>query len=452
MSTSIVNALPGRYRVALAERYPLVSDAVEGVIERVAPVATALPAPVAVAEGESVNISELIESEGVIEETAIPTLAPTFTPQPTATVTIVEEIVAEPTEFVVEPTLEPTSIPTPTIEPTPELPPRPSNVRLEGLQGIQQTFNNCGPANLTQVMNFHGSDINQADVATYLKPNPEDRNVSPWQIADYVNEQTFGQYRAIARSGGNMEMLKQFIAAGLPVVVEKGYFPNTANAQGWWGHYLTIFGYDDELEEFYAMDSFLGPFNDVGSVETYADIELFWQHFNYTFYVVYQPAEEEVVFQILGNEMLNDFDMWRNAAAIAEQETRDDPDNAFAWFNVGTSLTRLGELTGEPQYYQGGAQAFDRAREIGLPPRMLWYQFRPYFAYLKTARYQDMLDLANATLETQGGRNVEETYWHKGHALLGLQDVAGAAEAYREALRANANFYPAQISLNAIGG
>lgn len=448
----LIAVLPGRYRVALAERYPTLSDTVEEVIERVAPVATALPAPVAAADSaDDVNISELIASEVMVEQTAVPTLAPTFTPQPTATA-VAAESVAEPTEAAIEPTQEPTAIPTPTIEPTPELPPRPSRVRLEGLQGIQQSFNNCGPANLTQVMNFHGSDIDQAEVASFLKPNAEDRNVSPWQIVDYVNERSFGQYKAIARSGGNLEMIKQFVAAEIPVVVEKGYFPNTANAQGWWGHYLTVFGYDDELEEFYTMDSYLGPFDTVGSVDSYEEINFFWQQFNYTFYVVYKPQQEATVLQILGSEMIDDFAMWRNAAAIAEQETRQDPDNAFAWFNVGTNLTRLGELTGEQQYYQGGAQAFDTAREIGLPPRMLWYQFRPYFAYLKTGRYQDIVDLADATLETQGGRNVEETYWHKGHALTFLGDVPGAATAYREALRANPNFTPAQISLDSIGG
>ncbi len=90
-------------------------------------------------------------------------------------------------------------------------------------------------------------------------------------------------------------------------------------------------------------------------------------------------------------------------AGIAETETLQRPDDVFAWFNLGTALTRMGGLTGENQYYQGGAQAFDRAREIGLPPRMLWYQFQPYLAYLKLDRYQDVVTLADATLETQGG-------------------------------------------------
>ena len=80
------------------------------------------------------------------------------------------------------------------------------------------------------------------------KRQPEDRNVSPWQIADYVNEQLTG-FKALARSGGDLDMIKRFLAAGFPVVIEKGYeLPDS----GWWGHYLTIYGYDDELEELYS--------------------------------------------------------------------------------------------------------------------------------------------------------------------------------------------------------
>ncbi len=142
----------------------------------------------------------------------------------------------------------------------------------------------------------------------------------------------------------------------------------------------------------------------------------------------------------------------QKVAANAEQETKDQPDDAFSWFNLGTALTRIGGLTGDNNYYQGGAQAFDKAREIGLPPRMLWYQFEPYLAYLRTDRYQDIVDLADATLETQGGRNVEETYLYKGHALAYLGDVPGAIAAYRASLAANENFYPAQIALDSLGG
>jgi len=436
----VVKAIPGRYRVWLQENHQTLGKISEGVIAQVAPVATALPAAQR-DTGSQVDISALIAQPGnavgnvsAQTTTAEPTVLPTQASAPSAES-------AEPT-----PTLPPA--PTETPAPTPTPLPLPKRVLLDGVGVVKQSFNNCGPANLTQVLNWYGSPITQEDVASYLKPNPEDRNVSPWQISDYVNEQISG-YKALTRSGGDLDLIKRFLAAGFPVVIEKGYeLPES----GWWGHYLTIFGYDDELQELYSQDTYLGPFDGSGRVDSYREFLPYWQQFNNTFYVVYKPEQEETVKSLMGEEMFDDFQMWQMVARIAEQETVDRPDDVFSWFNLGTALTRMGGLTGEAQYYQGGVQAFDRAREIGLPPRMLWYQFEPYLAYLRTDRFQDIIDLANATLDTQGGRNVEETYWYKGHALVYLGDIQGAIAAYRAALGVNKNFYPAQISLDSLGG
>lgn len=63
---------------------------------------------------------------------------------------------------------------------------------------------------------------------------------------------------------------------------------------------------------------------------------------------------------------------------------------------------------------------------------------------------QNMHTLSDTTLSTQGGRNVEETYLYRGHALAFLGDGPGAVEAYEQALRLNKFFYPAQWALNAI--
>ncbi|MFN2246679.1 MAG: C39 family peptidase [Candidatus Promineifilaceae bacterium] len=452
-----VQAVPGRYRVALSERNPFLSNVAEDVIDAVAPVATALPAPSTTERRDEVDIAGLLsgssESSGRIQEVQNEETAVSAAP------TVVLEIEATPDQAgeadelgtnveenaqTAEPTAQPTAIPTPAATPT--LAPIPVSHSLEGIERVQQTFNNCGPANLTQVLNYYGDETTQAEVAAYLKPNPEDRNVSPWQIADYVNEQTPG-LNAIARSGGTIEMIKRFIAAGYPVVIEKGYeLPDS----GWWGHYLTIYGYDDTTEQFFTEDTYLAPTDGAGSNVSYDEIVKFWQEFNYTFYVVYETQQEAEVAAILGPDMFDDFAMWQNVAKLAEEETQDNPEDAIAWYNLGTALTRMGGITGEMEYYQGGAQAFDTARELGLPPRMLWYQFQPYLAYLKLQRYQDIVDLADATLETQGGRNVEETFWYKGHALAFLGDIAGAREAYQEALRVNENFYPAQWSLDAL--
>ncbi len=437
-----VQAIPGRYRVWLQENYPAMGKISESVIAQVAPVATALPAAQQTS-GTRIDISSLIAEQPVatltgdaVEAIELPQAATPAAPA------------VDATDAPAEPVASPTPAPTTTPAPTPTPMPLPSRVVLEDMGVVKQSFNNCGPANLTQVLNWYGSDITQEDVASYLKPNPEDRNVSPWQISDYVNEQMPG-FKAITRSGGDLEMLKRFLAAGFPVVIEKGYeLPES----GWWGHYLTLYGYDDDLEELYSQDSYLGPFDGSGRTDAYRDFLPFWQQFNNTFYIVYRPEQEETVKSLMGEEMFDDIKMWQKVAAMAEQETADRPDDVFSWFNLGTALTRIGGLTGEAKYYQGGVLAFDRAREIGLPPRMLWYQFEPYLAYLRTDRFQDIIDLADATLATQGGRNVEETFWYKGHALAYLGDVSGAITAYRTALSVNANFYPAQISLDSLGG
>jgi hypothetical protein len=438
---AVVQAIPGRYRVALSERSPLLSGITEDVIEHVAPVPTALPAALARDTATQVDISALLALQPTLAVSS-PTPTMAVTAEPTKPVALEAQATFEAT---VAPTLPPTPAPTPTPEPTVTLQPLPAKVTLEGMGIVRQTFNNCGPANLTQVLNFYGDEITQAEVASYLKPNSEDRNVSPWQIADYVNEQT--SFAASAHSGGTLEMLKTFIAAGLPVVVEKGYeLPQS----GWWGHYLTLFGYDDSLQQFYSQDSYLGPWDASGRAIAYDELAVFWQEFNYTFYIVYRPQDAATVKAILGPELLDEFTMWSRAASRADEERKLDPENPFVWFNLGTSLTRMGQLSGEADYYLGGAQAFDQAREIGLPPRMLWYQFRPYMAYWKVNRLDDVLALADATLATQGGRNVEETYWYKGHALLSQGNVSAAREAYQAALEVNHNFYPAQISLDSL--
>ncbi|MBP7591033.1 MAG: C39 family peptidase, partial [Chloroflexi bacterium] len=397
----VAQAIPGRYRVALQERSPFLGSISEEVIAQVAPVATALPAP------------ELDDTSSHVDLSALAAAKPTATPMvmPTETAVPTQQPITPADDITPEPTLPPTATPSPTTAPTPV--PLPVSKILPDMKVVKQSFNNCGPANLTQVLNWWGNPVTQEEVASYLKPNSEDRNVSAWQIADYVNEQTPG-YNAIARSGGSLEMVKKFIAAGYPVVIEKGYeLPES----GWWGHYITIYGYDDTKQELYSQDSYLGPWDNSGRIDSYDEIEKYWQQFNYTFYVVYTPDKADEVASILGEEMFDDLKMWQYVASLAESETQANPDDAMAWFNMGTAFTRIAGLTGDQTYYQGGAQAYDKAREIGLPPRMLWYQFQPYLAYWKVGRYQDVLDLANATLDTQGGRNVEETYWYMGHVL-----------------------------------
>lgn len=421
-----VRALPGALYVRL-QNNPLTSGVMHLVIT---PIPTALPLPETAVGGtpRTTNIADLPQIPGLME-TVIPTATPSHTPTTLPTV-------ADATP------VPPTATPTPTPSPTPA--PLPPTAVIEGLTTVRQGFNNCGPANLTIVLNYYGDATTQEDAAAYLKPNREDRNVSPWQISDYVNE--FTALRSTVHSGGNLDMLRQFIAAGFPVVIEKGYEPN--NAEGWYGHYLTVYGYDDTKSEIYTRDTNLGPFDGTPRIDDYADFLYWWQQFNYTFYVIYRPEQEAQVMAIVPDVLEDAQTMWQYVGDLAREEIAADPNNAFAYFNLGVSLTRLGEFTGDAAYYQSGAQAFDQARQIGLPPRTLYYEHRPLMAYWKIGRIDEVLSLVDTLLETPGGPYVEEIYWFQGHALAAEGELVAARDAYENALKVNPNFYPAQQSLD----
>ena len=75
---------------------------------------------------------------------------------------------------------------TPTPVPTPILP---AGYQLQGVGFEYQGWNNCGPATITNALSFYGYANNQTRAAQWLKPNGEDKNVSPWQMVEFVNTQ-----------------------------------------------------------------------------------------------------------------------------------------------------------------------------------------------------------------------------------------------------------------------
>ena len=428
----VVEAIPTTYKDVLAERSVLAAEVMELV---------STPYPTISAPLSGASLAEVVIP-------VLPSTTPTPTTQPTATPPSVTTAATAPTA-----TQEPSPTPSPTAVPT--LPPPPSAFTIDGLVVEPQNFNNCGPTNMTMVLNFYGQAITQADAAAYLKPNLQDRNVSPWQMADYVNEFIPG-IQADVYVGGDLNLLKQFVANGIPVIIEKGYDPG--RGEGWYGHYLTVHGYDDEGLVFFSKDTYLGPFDGTSRMDSYTDILEGWKAFNYTFIAIYRPEQEALVQQIVGPDMADPLTMWQQAALKAQEESEADSEDAFAWFNLGTSITAMGEITGDNAFYQQGAAAFDRAFAVGVPGRMLWYQFRTYIAYMKIGRYQDMVSLTDAMLSNSdprvrdGSTYVEETYLYRGHAFAFLGDISQARAAYQRALELNANFYPAQIALDSIGG
>ena len=315
----------------------------------------------------------------------------------------------------------------------------PSSARITGLTHIYQDWNNCGPANLTMALSYYGWNPNQKVAEHWLKPDIEDKNVSPGQMAAFVNQQTeLPNIRAIWRYGGTLAMIKRFVAAGFPVIIESGY---DVDDLGWMGHYETIVGYDDAQQTFWVFDSYLGNGSDgYGRNHLYSELENWWRHFNRTFIVLYEVDREQEVRAILGNHVDPAYAA-ESALAIARQEAAADPSDGWAWFNAGTSATKLGR-------YYDAAIYYDEAFRQGLPYRLMWYQFGPYVAYYNVGRYQDVIELADNVESTT--EYVEETRYWRGLALAALGQTGEAVTELGAAVAFNPNFGDAQVALDAV--
>jgi hypothetical protein len=346
--------------------------------------------------------------------TALPQPVVLITQHPTATL----EVTATPGV-----TPSPTPGPTPTQTPTPT--PIPVSVSLPARKYEKQDVNNCGPATLTMYLRFYGWEGDQYDVADLTKPNSEDRNVNVEELMYFVSTKA-GWLNSVYRVGGDIDLLKSFLAAGIPVMIEEGmeldqgYWPNDDQ---WAGHYLFINGYDDDKGTFTAQDSFRGP----DQVVPYETVKDHWQAFNYVYILLYKPEQQGTVEALLGDNV-DEKTNRQHALDLAQAETESDPKDAYAWFNLGTNLVYFAR-------YAEAGQAYDKARQIGLPQRMLRYQFGPFFAYFFSGRNDDLLALTEYALKRTP--NSEEAKLWRGWGMYRDGKTGEAIDLFNSALEDN---------------
>ena len=355
-----------------------------------------------------------------------------------------------PTKTVVQSTPLPTNstpdalsnLPQPT--PTQTLTPIPKSISLTGVQHEYQTWNNCGPATLAMALSYWKWDGNQRIIADFTKPNPRDKNVTPYELTAYVEEKT--QLQTILRVGGEIELLKRFLAAGFPVIIEKGF--EGRDFDGWMGHYVLVTGYSDSDQQFTFQDSYYGPDQVMG----YEDFESFWRAFNFTYIVVYPSESKDEVMEILGFQADEDFN-YRHAAQKASDEiyTLNGRDQFFAWFNRGANLVSLQDFAGAASAYDEAFAIYPDIPEKKRPWRMMWYQTGPYWAYYYSGRYQDVIELAGTTLDAMSEPVLEESYYWRALSREALGDTQGAVKDLRSALKFHPGFEPALTRLEQLG-
>lgn len=351
----------------------------------------------------------------------------TSTPMPSATPTVTP-IPSQPT-----PTDTPTA--TPTLTPTPI----PAAFALPVPGWEKQGPNNCGPATLAIYLRHYGWEGSEKEIATVLKPQTDDRNVNPEELVYYVRTHA-GWLNAEFRVGGDVSLMKQLIAAGFPVQIEESFYDITAYWIGddkWAAHYFLLTGYDDATQLFTGQDSYHGPNQTI----SYEKFDKEWKIFNRVYLLVYRPEQEETLKSILGDNWDPDANR-QHALDVAKAEAEADPNDAFAWFNVGSNEVYFGN-------YGFAANAYDKAREIGLPQRMLRYQFGPFFAYFHSGQTDDLMALTEYALKIT--YNSEEALlWH-GWALYRTGKTPEAIYEWRKALDANPNYTDAVYAMNFVG-
>ncbi len=338
-----------------------------------------------------------------------------------------------------DPTAGATQEPTAAASPTPTRPPLPASASLTPPAYEKQDLNNCGPTTLSLYLRYYGWQGTQYTITDVIKPVLADRNVNVDELIYFASTRV-GWLKSMYRVGGNLELLKSFLAYGLPIAIEEGFRDDASywpNDDLWAGHYLLLTGYNDKTGTFITQDTFYGANREV----PYAELDHNWEAFNRVYLLIYPPDQEDTVKYLLG-ENWDEAKNRQNALAEAQAEASANPKDAFAWFNVGTNQIYF-------QDYTDAAQAYDTAREIGLPQRMLRYQFGPFVAYFNTGRTADLLALTEYALKITPNSE-EDHLWH-GWALVRKGDNTGAAADFRSALEVHPNYQEAIYALNYIG-
>jgi tetratricopeptide (TPR) repeat protein len=293
-------------------------------------------------------------------------------------------------------------------------------------------------------LHMYGWEGTQFDIANIVKPIKQDRNVNPEELRYYILNKA-GWLKAEYRVAGNLDLLKRLLAANYPVIIEEASKIDPQDANGpnddlWDAHYLLINGYDDAEAVFIAQDPQYGAQKGADKKIPYDKLLADWKPFNYLYMVIYFPKDEEEIKSILGTDWDPDLNR-QNAMDIANTAVTANPKDAFAWFNLGASLTYF-------ERYQEAVQAFDKSFTIGLPQRMTRYQFWPFVAYFNADRIDYLLEITEKTYKPINGNYAEEALlWH-GYGLFRKGDINGALADWNKALKVHPNYCDAERAIN----
>lgn len=294
---------------------------------------------------------------------------------------------------------------------------------LENDYHVFQTFNNCAPAALSMALSYYGVEVSQETLAEALRPYNnrtgvnDDKSTPPEELARKAQEYGLIPYH---RAHGSIDILKQFIAHDMPIVIRTLLEPGKDYA-----HYRVIKGYDDARRELIQDDSLQGK-NLRYSYDAFLDI---WEPFNYAYLVLAPPEKQKAAESILGEDR-NARVAWQNALQTAKKELSAQSGNRNAAFNTSVALYYLGS-------YAAAVTAFETV-EARLPMRTLWYQIEPIQAYFETGDYERVFRLTDRIFN-DNNRGFSELYVLRGKSYAAQGDAPHAQQEFEKAVFYNKN-------------
>ncbi len=309
----------------------------------------------------------------------------------------------------------------------------PSRAEIEGVRFEAQTWNNSGPAALSMALSALGWEGDQAEVAEWLRADADDRSVMLWEMVYFVEQET--EFGALHRVGGVPALLKRLVASGFPVVIPVGLELDDE----WYGHHWVVTGYDDDAQTFLVYDSFLGAGEDAPREVSYDELDDAWRQFNRAFLIVYRPEDRAEALDELAH-YADPAAGYQAALLLAGEDAGEDAD-AWTMFNVGAAWVAMGDPF-------SAAEAFDRAFDLGLPWRVLWYRPEAYAAYFGAGSLEGSV-MRLADEQSQAGFFEEVAYW-RGMVYAAQQLPDLARREFESVLDFNPNYLPARVALDQV--
>lgn len=322
----------------------------------------------------------------------------------------------------------------PTPSPTPSLQSPPSNKVLNNDYHVFQTFNNCGPAALSMLLSYYGSNISQDELGNELRPyqnpqgNNDDKSVTVAELAEKSKDYNLIPYH---RPNGNIDLVKRFIAYDMPILTR-----TWTKLEEDIGHYRVIKGYDNSIQQIIQDDSLQGK----NLWYSYQDFESLWEKFNFEYLVLVPLDKKEIAEAILGEDA-NEKIAWQKAGEHSLSQLDVNPQDIYSRFNLSVALHHIGD-------YQQSVNEFEKI-ENQLPFRTLWYQIEPIQAYYELGNYERVFAITEKVLNNWN-RAFSELYYIRGQIYL-KQDIKEAARSeFEKAIFYKYNFDPARNALNSL--